>query len=179
MRWGKRRRLTWGGGTDLGLPEDCQIGFQRIGLEYIAQGGFDHGAGYIWDQVQRGHAAQHRRVLHPWIRQAVEALGTIGPDARAAAPVLGASLDDARLQVVTIAAVGRVGGADERTLTRMVALLKHSDPDVRGVAASALGRLGTSAISARPVLRTLAEGDPKDFVRLSAREALRRLGSVR
>lgn len=112
-------------------------------------------------------------------KQAIEALGTVGPEAKAAVPALCDFLDDVRVQGPSIRALSRIGSTDEKRLRRMTAFLDNANADVRAAAVAALGSLGgapgVAATEARTALRALAVGDSKGFVRQAAREALQRL----
>lgn len=87
---------------------------------------------------------------------AADALGRVGPEAKAALPALTATLKDPEKAVRQHAAfaLGVVDPEDAAVLPALVELLKDSDLEVRRHAALSLGRLGPSA---RPALEVLME----------------------
>ena len=105
---------------------------------------------------------------------AILALARIGPDARAAAPVLIETLRSGHGPRRTDAAraLGRIG-APEAVPALIVALEDESD-HVRFHAARALGKLGAMAASALDALMR-ATKDPNDRVRREAGVAIKRI----
>ena len=105
---------------------------------------------------------------------AAVALGIIGKEAGAAAPMLVTALSDSEGAVRWNAAtaIGRIGGDGEELLERC---LQDADVEVRHAAAYALGQIGAKAEPAIPFL-IRALGDANEQVRNSASEALSRIG---
>ena len=107
---------------------------------------------------------------------AAEALGRIGPEARAAVPELIETAFDTRADVRwrAVWALGRMGPA----AAAAVPLLRRTlqDPDLRWRAAEALGGIGPGAVDSLPDLVALLR-DPSSSVRWRAASALGAIGS--
>ena len=78
------------------------------------------------------------------------------------------SLAEKREAIETLALVGAAG---EDSITALITALQNSDPGIRAAAATALGGLGDDAKSASGILLKLAKEDPRENVRVAAREA--------
>ncbi len=92
---------------------------------------------------------------------AAEALGAIGPDAKAAVPALIAALNDDqwRVQPYATEALGKIGAA---AVLGLIAALKDKDPHVRSNAADALGAIGPDAKAVVPgLIAALKDNDWK------------------
>ncbi|MEM9906226.1 MAG: HEAT repeat domain-containing protein [Cyanobacteria bacterium P01_D01_bin.44] len=85
--------------------------------------------------------------------QALEALIEMGPEAKAAIPVLESELNaaDSSLRAQIPQALATIGGAD--TLSILLGALRHRDPMVKSAAVTALGSLEAEAYPAVPALR--------------------------
>ncbi len=107
---------------------------------------------------------------------AAEALGRVGPEARAAVPQLIEAAFDTRVDVRwrAVWALGRMGPA----AAAAVPLLRRAlqDPELRWRAAEALGGIGAGAVDSLPDLVALL-GDPSSSVRWRAASALGAIGS--
>jgi HEAT repeat protein len=109
---------------------------------------------------------------------AASALGEIGAEAKEAAPVLIAALNDNNSSVRSNAAtaLGQMGAAAKEAMPALIAALQDKDFYVRGNAATALGQLGAEAKGAMPAL--IAALQDKDFyVCGNAATALGKMGA--
>lgn len=105
---------------------------------------------------------------------AAEALGRMGPDAALAVPALLDCLTEKTWGGgVVPAALAKIGPT---AVPGLVALLTHSQSEVRCRAAHAIEKQGPSAASAAPALLLLLD-DPFHEVRIAAVEALSAIGS--
>jgi HEAT repeat protein len=76
------------------------------------------------------------------------------------------------LELHAFQALGQIGSKDKDAVCpKLVELLKHPDPKVRGQAANTLGQIGPDEAAALALLKTLKDEDPN--VRSSAASALR------
>jgi HEAT repeat protein len=111
---------------------------------------------------------------------AVQVLGTIGPDAKAAVPDLAevARRDpDRDVRVFAASSLGQIGSDAEGAIEPLIELIRHeTDLQVILVAIEALGRIGPSARPAIPVLSSIAKA-PAHSGRVDAALALWRIGS--
>jgi HEAT repeat protein len=85
---------------------------------------------------------------------AATALGQIGPDARAAVPVLNDLLKDTDSSVVKAAAdsLGRIGPDARGAVPALIEAMQDRDVEVRRQVVVALGRIGPGAVAAVPAL---------------------------
>ena len=124
----------------------------------------------------------------PEIRwRAVNALGSIGPEASAAIPALLALLDDKAeahcgsvpVQICPYAAraLGRIGSDSAVAAPKIAAMLSSESPELRLAAAEALGDLGPVARDFAPLLKARLKDDDQ-YVRAHAAIALSRIGEV-
>ncbi len=111
-------------------------------------------------------------------RAAADALGQIGPEAKAAVPHLVELLKDSDTDVRRAAAgaLGQIGPAAKDAVPHLVDLLKDPVEDVRRAAAYALGQIGAEAKAAVPHLVELLK-DPNCNVRRAAAYALGQIGA--
>jgi HEAT repeat protein len=103
-------------------------------------------------------------------------LSAIGPPAESAMPTLVSKLGgspSARELQATTRAIGDIGQPREKAVAALIGCLSSGDPVTRDIACEVLGNLGDGA--AIPALRQRLE-DEADWVRLSAADALMRLG---
>jgi HEAT repeat protein len=102
----------------------------------------------------------------PGFLDALEVLGEIGPEARAAVPVLTWLLTAPKPHIPCYAAgaLGSIGPDAAAAAPALAALLRHEDRDVRGIAAVTLFRIGRPQ-AGRPVLAHIAEQSPWWFLR--------------
>jgi HEAT repeat protein len=109
---------------------------------------------------------------------AVEALGKIGPEAKAAVPSLIQALKDRHefVRAGAAEALGKIGSDANSAVPHLIQALKDDNGFVRRSAAEALGRMGSDAKGAVPHLIQALKND-NGFVRRSAVEALVRMGS--
>jgi HEAT repeat protein len=117
----------------------------------------------------------------PICQQAAEALGQMGPDARAAVPVLTAYLKDDQLSsyhpyyALALSKIDRqAAGAAVPALIAVLDGKAHAIS--RQEAARALGEIGAQARAAVPALRK-AVTDPDEAIRSEATEALKKIGA--
>jgi HEAT repeat protein len=110
---------------------------------------------------------------------AAQALGAIGPQARAAAEDLRwlTEQGDDTIRCAAAEALGHVGIADEATRTTLISLLADGSPALRRAAAQGLGLLREPAAAAIPAL-VQALQDSDDAVRQAAAEAIAAIGTV-
>jgi len=109
----------------------------------------------------------------------IRAIGNFGKDAAAASPELAAALSDTSAAVREASAAALVQVGDRMPAGAVQALAKSladPDPEVRDLAATALGSAGPKAAAAVPAL-TQALNDPVDFVRAPAADALGAMGA--
>ena len=109
---------------------------------------------------------------------AVEALGKIGPEAKAAVPSLIQALKD-RYEFVRAGAaeaLGKIGTDANSVVPHLIQALKDDNGFVRRSAAEALGRMGSDANSVVPHLIQVVKNE-KGFIRASAIEALGKIGT--
>jgi PAS domain S-box-containing protein len=104
-------------------------------------------------------------------RQAAEALGNIGPEAKAAVPALIESLKDGEEGVREAAAksLGKIGPEAKAAVQALIEMLKDEDKYVLGAATEALGYIGIEAKAAVPTLIGALKDPDIDFRRLAAR----------
>ena len=107
---------------------------------------------------------------------AIHAVGKMGPDARAAIPVLVETIrqtrnHDRRILVACNNALLEMG---QEIVPYIIPLLKDDDWEMRRGAAGTLGMLGPEAKDAVPAL-TKALNDPNPAVRMKAEEALKKI----
>jgi HEAT repeat protein len=100
-------------------------------------------------------------------RQAVYALGQIGPGAREAVPALVKAVDDVKQEVrwYAVDALGRIGPDAEQAVPAIIAAAKDpaNDRTFAQNAAKALGRIGPAAREAVPLLaEAVRQGAPVD-----------------
>lgn len=103
-------------------------------------------------------------------------LSALGPSAESAMPTLVSKLGgspSARELQATTRAIGDIGRPREKAVAALIGCVSTGDPVTRDIACDVLGKLGDSA--AIPGLRQRLE-DEADWVRLSAADALMRLG---
>jgi HEAT repeat protein len=105
---------------------------------------------------------------------AVAALGQLG-DARAAAPLVAALAD--RRSIVPYTATAALLGIGQAAVPPLIERLDDTDPDVAGMAAETLGRLG-DARAVAPLVARLGDRE-NDAVRMTAATALGRIGDPR
>ena len=117
-----------------------------------------------------------RDAVGPGRGLAAEALGRVGPGARAAVPDLIAAASDPRPEVRwrAVWALGRIGPAAGAAVPVLRAAL--ADPEARWRAAEALGGIGPGAVEAVPDLVALLS-DPSSNVRWRAATALGAIGA--
>ena len=112
---------------------------------------------------------------------AAYALGSIGPEAGAAEPLLRqlAESGDEMLATVSVWAALKIKPEDATLFDSAIPKLRHAlqreQELVRLEAAVALGEIGPRAATALPLLEMLAEEDPARTVRAAAAEAVRRI----
>lgn len=144
-----------------GLREDAAIALRHIGLN-----GPDDVRALI-------NILEHEQ---PRSRQlAASLLASAGPDARAAVPLLTASLEDDATREFAIDALGRIGPDSEPAVPHLIGFLTADEYFIRAGAAEALGRIGDSAKAAIPVLEGIATGDTNALARWHAEKALERI----
>jgi HEAT repeat protein len=91
---------------------------------------------------------------------AIGILGSIGPQAKEAIPLLISRLRDKQYTGSEAGeALGRIGGKD--VVPTIIRLLEDSDPNVRYHAAISLGKIGPDASEAVPVLLKLLQDEDK------------------
>jgi HEAT repeat protein len=138
-------------------------------------------------------------------REAIRALGSIGPDAAdAAAPVLAGYLKESPISFDAAPALARMGGAgavalvkalkDDKTeyvarealerggrgvVGALVKGLGDDDAAMRKKVAGVLGKIGPAAWEALPTLRTLLRSDPDRGVQDAVAGAIREIGPGR
>jgi len=105
--------------------------------------------------------------------RAAQALEIIGPKARAARPALRNALWDADLNLAMRAAFA-LASIGEEAVPDLVTALKAANAQRRAIAIHALGRVGTEAHQAAPVLIQLLEDDTPE----NADQAARSLGRI-
>ena len=113
-------------------------------------------------------------------RNAADALGSIGTEAKAAVPDLVNALKndkDAFVRSSAASALGRLGTEAKAAVPDLVNSLKDKDGDVRSRAAGALGNIGTEAKAAVPDLVNALKNDERASVRGSAADALGSIGT--
>jgi HEAT repeat protein len=112
------------------------------------------------------------------VKKAAEALGDIGPRAKAAVPTLIESLKDENKVVRqgTAEALGRIGPSAKAAVPTLIESLKDENKGVRWRASEALGKIGPEAKAAVPAL-TEALKDENEGVRQGTAEALGKIGS--
>jgi HEAT repeat protein len=96
---------------------------------------------------------------------AAEALGEVGPDAKAAVPLLVPLLKDEnfRLRLAAVQGLGGIGRADaEHTVAALRSALRDPVSDIGEAAAEALGRMGPLAREAASDLRPFLNRGPGD-----------------
>ena len=108
-----------------------------------------------------------------------DALGTLGPNALAAAPALVRLLDDEHEAVRQSAAsaLGSLGARSPLVVPALVHALDDPAHDVRSAAVDGLAGEGSAASSAVPRLVRIVSTDRIGFVRLRATVALGRIGA--
>ena len=106
-----------------------------------------------------------------------EALGTLGPNALAAAPALVRLLDDEHEAVRQSAAsaLGSLGARSPLVIPALIHALDDPAHDVRTAAIDGLGAEGPAAAAATPRLARLVSTDRIGFVRLRSTVALGRI----
>ena len=104
------------------------------------------------------------------------ALGSIGDASGVAASALVNAMTNESADTLMIgtaaSSIGQIGDYAKSAVPELVEALMHERRVVREQAAMALGRLGSAAESARPVLKQLADGDDEECVRKAASAAL-------
>jgi len=105
---------------------------------------------------------------------AAEALGSFGPDAAESSDALAAALSDVEkgVQRAAATAIGMMAPASSPVIPQMIDALQSEFPTARNSMIQALAEFGPDASDALPLLRDLAENDPFDYVRTSARNAV-------
>ena len=115
--------------------------------------------------------------------EAAEALGKMGPAAKAAVPILlhvaRNAEEDTDVRSEAILALGTISPKDDRVLKSLQDTLEIGDPkddDLLRAAATALGNAGGDAASAVPHLVSLLEESYDDDVRAAAARSLGLIG---
>lgn len=108
-----------------------------------------------------------------------DALGTLGPNALAAAPALVRLLDDEHeaVRVSAASALGSLGARSPLVVPALIHALDDPAHDVRSAAVDGLAGEGSAASSAVPRLVRIVSTDRIGFVRLRATVALGRIGA--
>jgi HEAT repeat protein len=112
-------------------------------------------------------------------KQAVQALGRLGPLGGKAVPELIEVLreGDEPLRVAAAESLGKIGEPVKLTVPALVGLLADASPAIRTSAAAALGALGERAAEAVAALTPLLR-ERDDTMRQTAAEAITRIGSL-
>jgi HEAT repeat protein len=100
---------------------------------------------------------------------ALRALGQLAPTSPKVQVAAHKALRDPQVEV----AIAAADVTDHEGVAVLIDYLKHGDDRLRGAAARALGRLGPDAWEAVAELNRLAQSDPTEGVRQSARTALK------
>jgi HEAT repeat protein len=111
---------------------------------------------------------------------AVQVLGTIGRDAKAAVPDLAEAArrdPDRDVRIFAAASLGQIGSDAGEAVEPLIEVVRH-EPDLQQVlvAIEALGRIGPAARPAIPVLASIAK-NPEHSARVFAALAMWRIGS--
>jgi HEAT repeat protein len=111
---------------------------------------------------------------------AVQVLGTIGSDAKAAVPDLAEAArrdPDRDVRMYAAASLGQIGADAKEAVEPLIELVRH-EPDLQVilVAIETLGRIGPAARPSIPVLAPIAK-NPEHWARVWAALALWRIGS--
>ena len=110
---------------------------------------------------------------------AVEALGDIGPDARAALPALIRTLrecEDEDLRDAVVRTLGSIGPATDEVIPALIEAAKSTDEDVRNSAVDALGYIGPRAGEAVPTLTEMLRKSVDTDLRNSIQTAIEEIG---
>ncbi|MCS7166476.1 MAG: HEAT repeat domain-containing protein [Gemmatales bacterium] len=110
---------------------------------------------------------------------ALQAISNIGPEARAAVPLLQKLLESPEVEErkEALRALSAIGPAAEQAIPQVRKLLQDSDADVQEWACSTLGRIGESAKVAIPELeKIILNASVADKVRWAAAVALGNIG---
>jgi HEAT repeat protein len=133
---------------------------------------------WVDDTATRPHGFQGSSPQRDTLSElAVKALGSIGPDARAAVPSLIELLDDqyVYLRLASADALGEIGPSEPSVLPALTRVMNESlDDDLTRTAAQALGQIGEAAL---PAL-TSALRSPDFVVRCRAAMSLGEMGSA-
>jgi HEAT repeat protein len=107
---------------------------------------------------------------------AIEALGTLGPTAKAGVPELQKALGD-KSEIVNINILYSLGNisADSSTITTLIAALRDKQRNIRYAGAKALGEIGPEAAKAVPDLIDVFKAEDADL-KISAADALGEIG---
>ena len=110
------------------------------------------------------------------IRQrAAEALGKIGPEAKAAVPGLIEALKDEAVRWKAGEALGKIGPGAKAAVPALIEALKDEKEYIRREVVEALGKIGPGAKAAVPAL-IKALKDEKEYIRKEVVEALGKIG---
>jgi HEAT repeat protein len=110
-------------------------------------------------------------------RQAIVALGAIGPVGSSAVYASLEALDDPALEVrlAAIQTLGARAGTNQNAVQALIECLKAESPRVREEAARALGSIADAARAAVPELARLTQ-DKEESVRVAAKTAMEKIG---
>jgi len=120
-------------------------------------------------KLLEGKGQKEDPALNPWASD------------KSADPLRGSSINvlkqnlndpDQRVVIESIRSLGKIG--DRRSVDPMIDELRNSDPQIRAIAAEALGDIGVKTKSALPLKKVLK--DPEPGVRSSAESALKAMG---
>ncbi len=111
-------------------------------------------------------------------KEAVEALGKIGPEAHIAVPVLVKTLEDdsSAVREGAIQALGSIGPKAKAALPALVRAIQDKHPPYRNFAIQAIGLIGPEDELIMPALVKTLLAEDKEGTHYHALEALRRIG---